>query len=131
MLGERMTSDLVLAALNRALLTMKPESVIPHSDRGSRYTSVAFDKLWEVGGAAPPWEAWETPVTTPWPRVSLSARCSMKSTTVTGESIPGRAMPVHAANLDPAQTPTSDRPLSCAALAFGLAYWPAASIFPS
>jgi len=44
-----MTSDLVLAALNRALLTMKPESVIRHSDRRSRYTSVAFDKRWEVG----------------------------------------------------------------------------------
>jgi len=128
-----MTSDLVLVALNRALLTMKPEPVIRHSGPSSQYTSIAFDKRCKKGGgAAPPWEAWKTPVTTPWPRVSLPARCSMKSATVTGGSIPGRAMPAHAAeNLDPAQTPTSDRPLSCAALAFGLAYWPAASIFPS
>ena len=39
-----MTADLVIAALNMALLTRKPESVIHHSDQGSQYTSVAFGK---------------------------------------------------------------------------------------
>ena len=34
--GERMTSELVILALNMALMTRKPQSVIHHSDRGSR-----------------------------------------------------------------------------------------------
>ena len=41
--GERMTSDPVIQALNIALMTRKPESVIHHSDQGSQYTSIAFD----------------------------------------------------------------------------------------
>jgi putative transposase len=45
--GAHMTADLVLAALNMALLTRKPESVIHHSDQGSQYTSVAFGKRCE------------------------------------------------------------------------------------
>ena len=40
--GVRMTADLVISALNMALLTRKPQSVIHHSDQGSQYTSVAF-----------------------------------------------------------------------------------------
>ncbi len=40
--GTRMTADLVISALNMALITRKPESVIHHSDQGSQYTSVAF-----------------------------------------------------------------------------------------
>ena len=40
--GERMTTDLVIEALNMALMTRKPESVIHHSDQGSQYTSIAF-----------------------------------------------------------------------------------------
>jgi putative transposase len=40
--GVRMTADLVISALNMALITRKPESVIHHSDQGSQYTSVAF-----------------------------------------------------------------------------------------
>lgn len=40
--GTRMTADLVITALNMALLTRKPTSVIHHSDQGSQYTSVAF-----------------------------------------------------------------------------------------
>lgn len=40
--GEQMTADLVLSALNMALLIRKPESVIHHSDQGSQYTSIAF-----------------------------------------------------------------------------------------
>ena len=34
--GERMTSDLVILALNMALMTRKPQSVIHHSDQGSQ-----------------------------------------------------------------------------------------------
>jgi putative transposase len=34
--GERMNSDLVIAALNMALHTRRPESVIHHSDQGSQ-----------------------------------------------------------------------------------------------
>jgi len=45
--GERMTSDLVIAALNMALYTRRPKSVIHHSDQGSQYTSVAFGKRCE------------------------------------------------------------------------------------
>ncbi len=41
-MGERMTSDLVLAALNMALEQRKPKGVIHHSDQGSQYTSLAF-----------------------------------------------------------------------------------------
>ena len=43
--GEHMTADLVIAALNMALLTRKPESVIHHSDQGSQYTSLAFGQM--------------------------------------------------------------------------------------
>ncbi len=35
-LGERMTADWVILALNMALMTRKPESVIHHSDQGSQ-----------------------------------------------------------------------------------------------
>lgn len=51
--GERMTADLVIAALNMALLTRKPESVIHHSDQGSQYTSIAFGKRCEEMGVRP------------------------------------------------------------------------------
>ena len=34
--GERMTSALIVAALNMALHTRRPESVIHHSDQGSQ-----------------------------------------------------------------------------------------------
>ena len=51
--GERMTSDLVIAALNMALHTRRPGSVIHHSDQGSQYTSVAFGKRCEEMGVKP------------------------------------------------------------------------------
>jgi putative transposase len=35
-MGEQMTADLVIAALNMALHTRRPESVIHHSDQGSQ-----------------------------------------------------------------------------------------------
>ena len=41
-IGERMTAELVLAALNMALAQRKPREVIHHSDQGSQYTSIAF-----------------------------------------------------------------------------------------
>lgn len=40
--GQNMTAELVISALNMALLTRKPQSVIHHSDQGSQYTSIAF-----------------------------------------------------------------------------------------
>jgi putative transposase len=41
-IGEAMTADLVLAALNMALEQRRPADVIHHSDQGSQYTSIAF-----------------------------------------------------------------------------------------
>ena len=41
-IGDNMTTDLVLSALNMALAQRKPEQVIHHSDQGSQYTSLAF-----------------------------------------------------------------------------------------
>ena len=49
-MGERMTSDLVLAALNMALEQRKPKGVIHHSDQGSQYTSEHFQKLLDEQG---------------------------------------------------------------------------------
>lgn len=40
--GLHMSADLVIAALDMALFTRKPQSVIHHSDQGSQYTSLAF-----------------------------------------------------------------------------------------
>ena len=49
-IGERMLSDLVLAALNMALAQRKPRKVIHHSDQGSQYTSLAFgNRCTEMG----------------------------------------------------------------------------------
>ena len=48
-----MTADLVIAALNMALLTRKPESVIHHSDQGSQYTSIEFGKRCKEMGVRP------------------------------------------------------------------------------
>ena len=41
-IGESLHTQLVLDALNMALLTRKPEAVIHHSDQGCQYTAVAF-----------------------------------------------------------------------------------------
>lgn len=48
--GERMTSNLVIAALNMALVTRRPETVIHRSDQ---YTSVAFGKRCQEMGVKP------------------------------------------------------------------------------
>jgi len=52
-IGESLTSDLVLAALNMALEQRKPLGVIHHSDQGSQYTSVAFGERCRKMGVRP------------------------------------------------------------------------------
>ena len=52
-IGEQMTADLVLAALNMALQQRKPVGVIHHSDQGSQYTSVAFGERCKKMGVRP------------------------------------------------------------------------------
>ena len=51
--GERMTTDLVILALNMALMTRKPQSVIHHSDQGSQNTSIAFGTRCKEMGVRP------------------------------------------------------------------------------
>jgi putative transposase len=52
-IGERMTAELVLAALNMALQQRRPQGVIHHSDQGSQYTSVAFGERCQKMGVRP------------------------------------------------------------------------------
>ena len=52
-IGERMTGDLVLAALNMALEQRKPDDVIHHSDQGSQYTAIEFGKRCHAMGVRP------------------------------------------------------------------------------
>jgi putative transposase len=52
-IGESLTSELVLAALNMAIEQRKPEDVIHHSDQGSQYTSVAFGERCRKMGVRP------------------------------------------------------------------------------
>jgi putative transposase len=52
-MGEQMTTDLVLAALNMALEQRKPTDVIHHSDQGSQYTSLAFGGRCQAMGVRP------------------------------------------------------------------------------
>ena len=51
--GVHMTAELVIAALDMALLTRKPQSVIHHSDQGSQYTSIAFGNRCQEMGVRP------------------------------------------------------------------------------
>ena len=51
-MGERMTADLVLAALNMALHTGRPDSVIHHSDQGSQRANCLWQPL-QGDGRAP------------------------------------------------------------------------------
>ncbi len=51
--GEQMTADLVLAALNMAIEQRKPDEVIHHSDQGSQYTSIAFGERCKKMGVRP------------------------------------------------------------------------------
>ena len=78
-IGEHMTTDLVLAALNMAITQRKPDGVIHHSDQGSQYTRVAFGKRCGRWACARRWAASATPTTTPWRKASSpawSANCS-------------------------------------------------------
>jgi putative transposase len=52
-MGEQMTSDLVLAALNMAIEQRQPDDVIHHSDQGSQYTSIAFGERCRKLGVRP------------------------------------------------------------------------------
>ena len=52
-IGETMTAELVLSALNMALQQRKPQGVIHHSDQGSQYTSVAFGERYKKMGVRP------------------------------------------------------------------------------
>jgi putative transposase len=52
-IGETMTADLVLAALNMAITQRRPASVIHHSDQGSQYTNVAFGQRCAKMGIRP------------------------------------------------------------------------------
>ena len=52
-MGERMTLDLVLAALNMALAQRKPRGVVHHSAQGSQYTSLAFGNRCTAMGVRP------------------------------------------------------------------------------
>ena len=51
--GQRQTADLVIQALNMALITRRPQGVIHHSDQGSQYTSVDFGKRCKEMGVRP------------------------------------------------------------------------------
>ena len=51
--GQRQTADLVIAALNTALQTRKPQDGSHRADPGSQYTSVAFGKRCQDMGVRP------------------------------------------------------------------------------
>ena len=52
-IGEQMTTELVLAALNMAIAQRRPTDVIHHSDQGSQYTSIAFGQRCTKMGVRP------------------------------------------------------------------------------
>lgn len=52
-IGETMTAELVLAALNMALQQRRPDEVIHHSDQGSQYASIAFGERCKKMGVRP------------------------------------------------------------------------------
>jgi putative transposase len=52
-IGEDLTGDLVLAALNMALEQRKPRDVIHHSDQGTQYTAIEFGKRCKDMGVRP------------------------------------------------------------------------------
>ena len=52
-IGEQMTAELVLTALNMALQQCRPDGVIHHSDQGSQYTSIAFGERCKKMGVRP------------------------------------------------------------------------------
>ncbi len=73
-----MTANLVISALNMALITRKPGKVIHHSNQGSQYTSVAFGKQCKEWGCALRRAVWVMPVITQWQRAfSLPLECEL------------------------------------------------------
>jgi putative transposase len=52
-IGEQMSAELVLAALNMAIAQRRPRDVIHHSDQGSQYTSIAFGQRCSTLGVRP------------------------------------------------------------------------------
>ena len=52
-IGDEMTAELVIDALNMAGTQRKPTTVIHHSDQGSQYTSLAFGNRCKVLGVRP------------------------------------------------------------------------------
>jgi putative transposase len=52
-IGEQMTAELVLAALNMAIVQRRPADVIHHSDQGSQYTSIEFGRRCKKLGVRP------------------------------------------------------------------------------
>ena len=55
--GDTMTADLVLSALNMAVVTRQPQAVIHHSDQGSQYTSLALANAAKKWVSRCPWAA--------------------------------------------------------------------------
>ena len=79
--GETMTADWVILALNMAIMTRKPGSVIHHSDQGSQYTRIAFGNRCKEMGVRPSMgsvgdayerEAWPRAIM-PWQKASSPA----------------------------------------------------------
>jgi putative transposase len=52
-MGTSMKTELILSALNAAIMQRRPEAVIHHSDRGCQYTSYAFGKRCQEAGIMP------------------------------------------------------------------------------
>ena len=52
-MASTLTTQLVLDALNMALVTRRPKQVIHHSDQGSQYTSIAFGQRCREAGVRP------------------------------------------------------------------------------
>jgi len=52
-IGQTMTAELVLSALNMALQQRRPDGVIHHSDQGSQYASIAFGERCRKMGVRP------------------------------------------------------------------------------
>jgi putative transposase len=79
-IGEQMTADLVLSALNMAIAQRRPNNVIHHSDQGSSTPALRSATAAGRWACAHRWEPSATPTTTPWPKASLLAWSANSST---------------------------------------------------
>ncbi len=52
-MATHLRTELVVAALNMVLEQRRPSEVIPHSDQGTQYTSIAFDQRGRQAGVCP------------------------------------------------------------------------------